>query len=53
VFFVLGVCHGFQEVGVAGEATHIFWGTGPDGPDKARICGAGDARLVDRVLDVT
>lgn len=42
VLFVRGVGHGFEEVGVTREATHILWGTGPDGSDKARVCSPWD-----------
>jgi hypothetical protein len=42
VLFVLGVGHGVNEVGVSGEATHIFRGACPNGPDKARVCSTRD-----------
>ena len=39
MLFVLRVGHGFEEVGVAREATHIFRGTSTGGPDKAWVVG--------------
>ncbi len=42
MFFVFRIVHDFEEVSVAGEATHILRGTSTDNFNSAWVCSAGD-----------
>jgi nickel-dependent lactate racemase len=46
MLFMVEVGHGFKDVSVAGEATDILWGAGPDCSDKARVFGPRNGIIV-------